>query len=228
MSVAPKRIAIVGTAVTTLHQAPYNDPSWEVWGLNALYTFPGVRWDRWFELHSREHLAGWLDGRHWKWLTEQQPGKPLYMRETYPECPAAVAFPVERLLVAFPSRYYTNTVSYMIALAMLEGATEIGVWGVDMATSTEYGSQRPSCEFWLGLAMGAGIRVTLPKATDLLQAGHLYALEDPPAWMAKLKAQERAAAQKAAELEALIDDKTRELEQYRGGLQTVRLLMNNR
>ena len=41
--------------------------------------------------------------------------------------------------------YGTNTVTYMILLAIAEGATHIGVWGVDMAVDTEYHYQRP-CE----------------------------------------------------------------------------------
>ena len=68
----------------------------------------------------------------------------------------------------------------MIAVAMLEGAEEIAVMGVNMAWNEEYSEQRPSCEYMLGRAMESGIRVHIPDVSDLLKAGHLYAFESPP------------------------------------------------
>jgi hypothetical protein len=66
----------------------------------------------------------------------------------------------------------------MIAMAVMEGYEEIGVYGVDMAQNTEYDHQRPSCEYFLGFARGRGIKVTLPKTSDLLQCRWLYGFED--------------------------------------------------
>jgi len=66
----------------------------------------------------------------------------------------------------------------MIAMAIFEGYQEIGVWGVDMAVGTEYVNQRPSCEYFVGLARGAGIRVYIPPASDLCKTRFLYAFEN--------------------------------------------------
>lgn len=83
--------------------------------------------------------------------------------------------------------YLTNTISYMLALAILEGYEEIGIWGVDMAVSSElrgkneYSWQRPSCEFFLGIAVGMGIKVYIPPTADLLKTRHLYGFEEPQA-----------------------------------------------
>ena len=84
--------------------------------------------------------------------------------------------------------YFTNSVSYMIALAIKQGATEIGCYGVDMATGSEYGPQRPSCEFFLGIAAGMGISITIPATADLLKTKFLYGFQEREqcAWEAKM------------------------------------------
>jgi len=71
----------------------------------------------------------------------------------------------------------------MIALAVYESLTkgtfkEIHVYGVDMALKKEYREQKPSCEYFIGFAMGAGIKVYLPSESDLLRTGALYGFEE--------------------------------------------------
>ena len=44
--------------------------------------------------------------------------------------------------------------------------------------NSEYGHQRPSCEYFLGLAVGRGIEVEIPKTSDLLKSPFLYGIED--------------------------------------------------
>lgn len=46
--------------------------------------------------------------------------------------------------------------------------------------------QRPSAEYFLGIASGLGIEVQLPKGSDLLKASHLYGFEDASPFMSKL------------------------------------------
>jgi len=65
----------------------------------------------------------------------------------------------------------------MMALAILEGATHIGLWGVDMAMSDEYAFQRPSCELMIGYCLGRGIAVTVPEESALCKARRLYGYE---------------------------------------------------
>ena len=49
-----KKVAIVGFA-DTRNQAPYNDPTFEIWGLNDLHSHI-PRYDRWFDIHTRENI----------------------------------------------------------------------------------------------------------------------------------------------------------------------------
>lgn len=85
--------------------------------------------------------------------------------------------------------YFTNSVAWMAAHAVLslhdddglipEGA-ELGLWGIDMSVATEYARQRPSCEFWLGMAAGRGITISIPVESDLLKSAGMYGVEEDP------------------------------------------------
>jgi hypothetical protein len=171
-----RNIAIVGKAPSSRLLAPYDDPEWEIWTLSDLVPQQQAkRWDRHFELHP----AHWIEQHnspYWTWL-KAQADKPVYTFHIGKDLiPAAVPFPLQQVLDAFGFRYYTNTVSYMIALGILEKPPKLGVWGVDMAQTAEYRNQRPSCEWLLGLAQGAGIGVVLPDECDLLKSPFLYGL----------------------------------------------------
>jgi hypothetical protein len=105
---------------------------------------------------------------------------PVYMFEKYNIVPNAVKFPYGKLIQEF-GEYFNNTISWLIAFAMHEGFKEIHIYGVDMATNavdSEYAKQRPSCEFWLGVAVGRGIKIEIPDASDLLKTRFMYGFDD--------------------------------------------------
>lgn len=122
--------------------------------------------------------------------------------------PSVEPFPAHGIVDRFGIGYFTNSVAWMTAHAILSildpkgrppvGA-ELGLWGVDMAVATEYARQRPSCEFWLGVAAGREISVTTPMESDLLKSAGMYGVEED--WMgAKLRSR---ASQLASQQEAL-------------------------
>lgn len=175
---AVKKIAIVGKAPSSRMAAPFGDVSWEIWGLTDLYTLI-PRFDRWFELHEIDpRKKGW--GPYWDWLKKDH-GKPLYIREPHPELPHGIIYPKREIVTRFGS-YFTNSVSWMIALAIQENATHISLYGVDMAqhadgVRSEYAHQRPSCEYFLGIAAGLGIKTYVHDHSDLLKTRRLYAFD---------------------------------------------------
>jgi hypothetical protein len=67
----------------------------------------------------------------------------------------------------------------MLAMAIEFGATQIGLFGVNMAADSEYCQQRPSCEYFIGVAVGRGIKITIPEQSDLLKTAYLYGIENP-------------------------------------------------
>lgn len=180
-------LAIVGFADGHREQAPKDG---DIWGLNRLFKVMDRPWTAWFDIHDLHgtYGDGRPGGRDEEWITFARGFTgPVYVREQDLPLAAewgikgAVAYPLRPVLEAFP-RYFTNSISYMLALGILMRYERIGVYGVDMAqdalTQAEYSNQRPSCEFMLGAAVAAGIEVDLPDGTDLLRSSHLYGFED--------------------------------------------------
>lgn len=192
---SPRKIAIIGKAPSSVALAPYGDASWDVWILNTLGHANEVpRWDRQFELHDLEMTKHKDYGDYYPWLARQE--RPVFLRDEPPkEFKNGVRFPLGEILEHFKHlsgrTYLTNSVSLMVALAIYEHeigepTAEIGLWGVDMAQhalkgaghvgwfTSEYARQRPSVEYWLGIAEGKGIRVTIPAQSDILKAACIY------------------------------------------------------
>lgn len=201
-----RKIGIIGYTGSR-RLAPYGDPEWELWGLNNLHLAEDIdvtKFEAWFDLHPRTEIV--KDDVHRGWLEGGSAGLPCFVwgdgnGEPPADWPNAVAYPQQHVLDSFPP-YFTNSISWMTALAITilqqraeeQGLgvedCELGVWGVDMATDGEYAQQRPSCEFFIGVAMGLGLPVTIPESSDLLKAATLYGLETSP-MLAKI--QERKA-----------------------------------
>ena len=160
-----RAVAVVGTAPNSRKLANDLPDDVEIWALNDCYTFL-KRWDRWFEIHNR---AVWeADGEeHVEFL--KTCSVPVYMLTEYPDIPNSVAYPYEEVKEKL-SGYLASTVDYMLALAIAEDVDELHVIGVNMATETEFTHQRPSCEYWLGMAQGRGIIVHLPENSPMLRS----------------------------------------------------------
>jgi len=174
-----KKVGLVGFYPDTRHLAPYDDPEWEIWGCNEGYNHGFMkRWTRWFQMHQRwdfTKLNNRSDPDHWVWLQEEH-DFPIYMQERYEDIPASVKFPLEEVKKRFGVAYFTSSFGYMIAMALLEGFDEIGVYGFEMATDTEYQYQRPNSEWWIGIAIGMGVKVIVPKGCGWMKS-KLYGYE---------------------------------------------------
>lgn len=92
------------------------------------------------------------------------------MQEHHDDVPASVEYPKDRILLEFGGirRYFKNQVAWMIALAMSEGVTHLGLWGINYGHDTEYEIQRGSAEYWLGRVEERGIHLYLPNECSLL------------------------------------------------------------
>ena len=175
-------VAIVGFAEGHNNETPFGQPGWEYWGINRLHKDMGDKpWTRWFNIHDLEKFHG-QDKEHLAWLRDF--AGPVYLRPQDIgkfDIPNAEPFPWEQLVRMFPP-YFNNTISWLMAFAIASEAKRLGIYGVDMAQdallNAEYANQRPSCEMFIGIAVGAGIPVDLPKSTDLLKTTHLYGFED--------------------------------------------------
>lgn len=167
-----KKVAILGTS-NSLELCPFDDDSFEFWALADMNV---PKYHRWFEMHEEEkvfnHVSRFSEFNFVEHLKSRN--CPVYMQKHFEQIPNSVEYPINDIIKYFNNDYLTNTISYEIAMAIYEGYKEIHLYGVNMAVSTEYGFEKPSCEYWVGVARGMGIKVYIPKESDLLRATHLY------------------------------------------------------
>lgn len=219
-----KKVCILGYA-PHVNEAPFNDETWEMWGINSLYrqlqNIPLSRFSAWFEIHSIEFLSNRADKKatedHFKILSTLK--CPLYMKDHYDLFPTSIKYPIENVLEELKcSPYFTNTISYMIALAVVKGYTDIAIYGVDMAVGSEYEHQRPSCEYFMGIAEGRGCNIYLPNTCDLLKTLFLYGIEDvkEDAWLAKMASMKDLVTKRKLEAQHAVEHNLKIQHQYEG------------
>jgi hypothetical protein len=183
----PLKIAMVGTAPSSRMLAPFNDPSWTIWGCSPgnMNVLPRV--NTWFELHSN---LLWPEHENYgkpyiEWLKVQK--FPVYMQDQS-LVPNAVVFPMYDIVKEFGMSFFTSSFAWMMALAMRMGAAEIALYGIDMASRDEYILQRPGFYFFRHMAQVRGIKVTAPHESDIMQDPPLYAYVDSTAFGRKIRA----------------------------------------
>jgi hypothetical protein len=167
-----EKVILLG-AGHTWEQAPLDDPSFEVWMLNAFFrnTWRGEKVScekyasRWFQIHQPGSAEGHIDDLDSiDWMKKWNRG-PIYMVNKFPDYPASVRYPFEEVtrrmgpydyLKQQRRAYYTNTVDYMVALAAVEGFAEIDLYGISMIADTdnEWAEQRTSLSYYLGSHLG--------------------------------------------------------------------------
>lgn len=111
---------------------------------------------------------------------------PIYMLEYDEAVPGSVPYPFQEIIDSFGVnagnvRYFTNSFGYMVALAIFMGYKEIHTYGFEMASETEYASQKANAEFWEGIAIGRGVKLVNPEGCSLLGTRvELYGYEKIP------------------------------------------------
>jgi hypothetical protein len=204
------KVAVVGSAAHCV-QAPFGDPSWEIWGCNGA----GLpKWDRWFELHDMAVVQS--QPGHWDWIKAQT--KPVYMQYNHDEAPATVTFPLEAMTQKYGTWFFTSTISFMLALAIEEGASEIALYGVDLAANEEYAHQKPGCRFFIQTALLKGIRVTGPAEAEVFVPGKVYGYGKPHPLAHKVAARAAELRGRQGEIASLKDRLTLTLASLKGAL----------
>lgn len=193
------KIAIIGSAPTSVALAPYDDPAWSIWGVS-----PGVygiarRTDVWFEIHRWEppvigqpanpNNKPWFSPEYIQFMKQHK--GPVFMagptadvENPVPDVQNGWRFPFEDYIAKYGRHLFTSSVAWMLAhavdtLAPRAAAGEkvaIGLWGIDMAATEEWAFQRPGCQHFMGLALSLGIEVILPPESDLAQPMTLYGI----------------------------------------------------
>ena len=119
-----------------------------------------------FELHKEEEI------RNLPMLDKV--GKlqiPIMTQKRFDFLETSEEFPLQDIINKFGVDYFTNSFAYMLSYALYIGnVNQIDLYGVPFANNTEYMFQRPCTEFWIGVAMGLGVKVNIWGLSELLRA----------------------------------------------------------
>lgn len=225
------KAAILGTVPSSKHLAPFNDPEWEIWVCspgNRGGAIPRVT--KWFELHGVMDLKG-AENASWNteyfaWLREQS--FPVFMQEPNDLVPQSIPFPIKPWLAEFGKKgraAATSSISLMIGFAIMSGATEIGIFGVDMAATEEaYTLQKSGCAYMLLEAQERGIKVSVPLESCLATMPPLYGYAEASRMGRKLYVRELETAGLVTTLKAQIENLQAQLHFAEGALETTRYM----
>lgn len=157
------KVAVIGLSETTHEKAPWGDKDWQKWGLP--WDWRWAELDSGFEMHDMRLLTSRFSERPGDYFDRLRDIPLLYMQEAYSGLPAR-RYPFEEVAQT-TGAYWNSSPAYMLALAIHEGAEEIGIWGVDLIAADEYGYQKPNMEYLVGIARGRGIKVHIPEESAL-------------------------------------------------------------
>lgn len=135
----------------------------EVWGVNTVHEdFPDKKLDK---LYAFDEVSK-------EFIESQKKKAPVVSWQKY----ADEKYPLKEIIQYFGTKYFANSICYMIAHAIYLGYEKIKLYGVDHAMGTPWYEDRTAVEYWLGRAEERGIIVEVPEESQLLKTvtGRLY------------------------------------------------------
>jgi hypothetical protein len=220
------KIAIIGSAPSSIALGPYNDPSWAVWGCS-----PGAygyvpRSEVWWEIHRWEPANPGvpMDATAKPWFSPEycdflrRYAGTVMMATDHADVPHGVRAPFEELIKKHGPYHFTSSIAWMIALALEFKPKAIGLWGVDMAATSEYAFQRPGLQHFLGLATQMGIEVVLPPESDLMRPTTMYGISEYSPRHIKLLARKNELQNRLNEATNRLNGASAEMQFLRGAL----------
>lgn len=224
------KIAILGSAPSSLQKAPFGDAGWEIWACSpGAYPHLG-RVTEFYEIHRWEPgIVGkaatqkpWFTPEYVQWL-KMQPRVWVSDEAAQRDLPNAAMLPWRELVTKYGHYCWTSTIAYMFAMAIdkIQAARAerkakglpheddvIGLWGVDMAANEElYSGQRSACQWFLQIAVGLQINFYVPPESDLAVPPPMYGVAETNhrhiKWLERLRELEGRAAQTQASIAQL-------------------------
>lgn len=143
-----KKVAILGK-LPTKFDAPFDNKDWDIWAFNW-HNEQLPRITRWFDIHANG---------------------------TNPKADITRAnFPFKEVEELVGGQYFNNSVSYLIAYAILKGYKEIALYGMrfDAAHEARRNGEYQNVRELLFFAKGKGLKVSAPSDKTMLQEYELY------------------------------------------------------
>lgn len=167
--------------------------AWECWGANYAPRWTeerGVKWSRFYQLHPWETAdpyeiawAKWCRKNHipvyvfWPHHTQWKQHATAWVTKAYPYTNIRSTFLWKgRGRRHVHDGFFASSWSYMVAHALYERVAEIGLFGVRLheGSPRERLVEYPALLWWLGVAHGQGVQVTIQQGSDLMAYPHLY------------------------------------------------------
>ncbi len=149
-----KDLIILGKGDSSKH-CPFDT---EVWGVNDVYLKPECKGKKIDKLFAFDPLG---DG----YVTGMKLVAPVVSWQSY----ADEKYPLNEILEEFKSKYFPNTICYMLALAIYQRYEKLRLYGIDQPSGSQYAIDKSGVEYWLGRAQGRGIEVVVSQGSCLLE-----------------------------------------------------------
>lgn len=159
---------------------------YQVWGLNDALLYKKI--DVLFNMHD---LTKQPSPNKLCLVVAEQDKLPVYTLKKHDWLSNSIKYPFDAVVKKFlaghmvgkqPLKYFTSSICYMIALALYKGAKEIHLYGATYFTNQRDAElERAGVEFWLGIAIGRGVKIHAHGPTTILKAGpnnDLYGYEN--------------------------------------------------
>jgi hypothetical protein len=182
-----KKVAIVGAQEMTRDKAPFDDPSYGIWGFADWLCAPWMkRCDALMEIHlANVYTNHPRTPQYWDAL--QKTEIPVFMYPVAdPRVPNSILYPLDSVLGLVAKgknqgksfKPFNSTVAYALGLAILYEYDVIDIYGVELANPSErFSKQSEIFAFWNGVALGRGIELNV-NCSDGLFVQPLYGSED--------------------------------------------------
>lgn len=226
------KFALIGSAPASVRGAPYNDPSWQVWGCSpgAYGVVPKGRSNIWWELHRYEPGQPWFSPEYCQFLREHPC---VAVAEPRKEIPNGFTLDVDALVKKYSPYFFTSSIAWMMAHAIeiieRDGdptTSKIGLWGVDMAANEEYEAQRAGLHYFALLAAKQGIEVGVPPESDLFRPRFLYGVDETKHFHIKMRARREELLQRLQAADQMVMAKQQESQFLRGAIDDLNYCFN--
>lgn len=219
-----KKLCILGTA-STLGSTPWDKKEYDYWGCSPVITHEpaqGKRIDVLFELH---HMEYWGQEAVSKRLNDSN--VPIFMLKETPFIKNSITYPIkeiqEEIKNVYLKKYFTNTIAYMIALAILMGYERIELYGVHMSAKLkdgddEYERQKPCCEAWLAYGAGKDVEMLIPDESDIFKCPIMYGYDNKDSLYYKVLGRRKGLLKGKTELQQKIRAAEKQLAQQEGAI----------
>ena len=162
------------TNVITMDMSDYPYPIWTVNGGWHYHPQSVLGW----KMDDLENGTRYGEHDQLEWYDRLMKNSsiPIIAPTEYKNYPALVRFPLEDILEFFAKRcrntnfvYFTETISYMFALAIYWGIKEIDLYGCDYHAEERFAYENHGANFWCGMATAFGIQINISEMSHLMR-----------------------------------------------------------